>query len=322
MSPGEKIYSVNWDIRDDKDMAKGLAKTIKRRVGIRALKILSAILNPLPLRFIYFLADLFAYTGFLFAVKQRRIALESLSIAFGKEKSKEEIRRIARDCFAFLAKAGLEVMYLIERGSILKRRVVFEGKENLDSALAKGNGVILVSAHFGNFPLLLAKLSLEGYPINAIIKPMRDKGAEVYFNQRRQKVGIRTIYSVPKKECVDKSIRALRNNELIFIPLDQNFGSSGGVFVDFFGRKAATATGPVILGMRTKAAIIPTFILRQADDTHKIIFEQQMTLEQGSNDTETIHNNVQKITNIIEGYIRAYPAEWGWIHRRWKSRPG
>ncbi|MBU1905372.1 MAG: lysophospholipid acyltransferase family protein, partial [Candidatus Omnitrophica bacterium] len=113
---------------------------------------------------------------------------------------------------------------------------------------------------------------------------------------------------------------ALRNNEAVFLPLDQNFGS-GGVFVDFFGKKAATAIGPVVFARRTKAAIVPCFIIRQKDDTHQIVFEPPLELEEGKDKQETIVINIQKLTNIIESYIRRYPAEWGWIHRRWKSKP-
>jgi KDO2-lipid IV(A) lauroyltransferase len=101
---------------------------------------------------------------------------------------------------------------------------------------------------------------------------------------------------------------------------EKNFGT-GGVFVDFFGRKAATATGPVVLAQRTKAALLPCFIIRQKDDTHRIIFEKPLDLVEGKDAEETITINIQRLTNIIETYIRKYPAEWSWIHRRWKSKP-
>jgi lauroyl/myristoyl acyltransferase len=85
---------------------------------------------------------------------------------------------------------------------------------------------------------------------------------EKIFFEKRKAYGVHTIYSQPRNECVNNTIAALRNNELIFIPIDQNFGT-GGIFVKFFGRQAATATGPVVLAQRTKAALIPCFILRQ-----------------------------------------------------------
>ena len=119
---------------------------------------------------------------------------------------------------------------------------------------------------------------------------------------------------------MEDSIRTLRNNGLLFIPLDQNFGT-GGIFVNFFGRQAATATGPIVLAQRTQAAILPCFIIRQEDDTHKVVFEPSVTLEEGESGRETLSINIQKLTDIIESYIRRYPAQWGWIHRRWKSKP-
>ena len=284
------------------------------------LSLCSLMIKAVPGRLIYGFARGLAGLGYRFAAKHRRIALESLSIAFGKEKTEQEIEQIARDCFTLMAKSAIELMYLMDKPQLLKQRVSIEGKENLDAVLAKGNGAILVSAHFGNFPLLLARFSQEGYKASGIMRPMRDSRVEKIFLDKREKFKVKTIYSQPRKECVDSTIRALRNNEVVFIPIDQNFGTAG-VFVDFFGQKAATATGPVIFAERTKAGIVPCFIVRQKDDTHKIICEPAIGLEEGRDNQETISINIQKLTSIIETYIRKYPAEWGWIHRRWKSKP-
>lgn len=194
------------------------------------------------------------------------------------------------------------------------------GRQHLDRALAKGKGVILVGAHFGNFPMMIAYLACEGYKIGGIMRPMKDVRFERYISKVRDDYGIHTIRSLPRRECVITTIRSLRNNEVIFFPMDQNFGT-GGVFVDFFGRKAATATGPVVLAQRTGAAIVPCFIIRQKDNRHKIVFEPEVPLEQGSTEEENIRRNVQRLTSIIESYVRQYPAEWSWIHRRWKAQP-
>lgn len=300
--------------------SKKIRKSIARFFAFLGLSFCSLIIKAIPGRFIYGFARKIADLGYKFAGKQRRIALESLTIAFGKEKTGQQIEQIARDCFTLMAKSAVELMYLMDKPDLLKKRVVIEGKSNLEAVLAKGNGAILVSAHFGNFPLLLARFSQEGYKASGIMRPMRDERVEKIFLEKRKKFNVKTIYSQPRKECVDQTIRALRNNEVVFIPIDQNFGTAG-VFVDFFGQKAATATGPVVFAERTKAGIVPCFIVRQKDDTHKIICEPAIELEEGSNSQETITINIQKLTSIIEAYIRRYPAEWGWIHRRWKSRP-
>ena len=299
---------------------KKIRKNIGRSFGWLGLTICSLIISLLPEKWLYSFAKNIARVGARIAVKQRKIAVESLTLAFGEEKTYEEIKQIVQDCFTFLAKAGVELMFLMDRPRRLKERVQIIGRENLERALKAGRGVILVSAHFGNFPLMLARLSLEGYKVGGIMRPMRDTRVEKIFLKKRSRLNIKTIYSQPRKACVDTTIRSLAGNEIVFIPIDQNFGT-GGVFVDFFGRKAATATGPVVLAQRTKAAIIPCFIIRQPDDCHKIIFEPPFTLEEGSGPQDTVILNIQRLTNIIEDYIRRYPAEWGWIHRRWKSKP-
>jgi KDO2-lipid IV(A) lauroyltransferase len=273
------------------------------------------------MRFLYGFANTIGFLAYRFARKQRQIALSGLNVAFGKDKTKAQMEKIAKDAFTIIAKSAIELMFLMNNIGLVRKRVSIEGRENLDKALAARCGVILVSAHFGNFPLLLGRLALDGYKSAGIMKPMRDTRMEKLFLKKRDKFGVRTIYSMPRDVCVNSTIQALRNNEIIFIPIDQNFGT-GGVFVNFFGKKAATAVGPVVLAQRTGAKIIPCFIVRQPDDTHKIIFEPALNLEGGVSAQDTILINIQKLTDIIEAYIRKYPAEWGWIHRRWKSQPG
>ena len=299
---------------------KKIRKHSSRLAAWLGINICSLIVRIIPPSYLYAFAKNIAALAYFFAKKQRKIALDSLGIAFGKEKSKQEIEGIAKDCFVYIAKSAVELMFFFDKPQALRTRVQIQGKENLDRALASGRGVILVSAHFGNFPLLLGRLAVDGYKVGGIMKPMHDARMEKIFFKKREKFGVKTIYSQPRNECVNNSIAALRNNELIFIPIDQNFGT-GGIFVDFFGQKAATATGPVILAQRTKAALVPCFILRQPLDRHKIIFEAELKLEQGNGTQDVILVNIQKLTNIIESYIRKYPAEWGWIHRRWKSKP-
>jgi len=300
--------------------SKKLRKSLSHLLAWLGLNICSLIVRVIPSGYLYAFARNIASLAFIFAVKQRRIALDSLSTAFGQEKSRQELEKIAKDCFIYIAKGAVELMFFFDKPLVLKERVDIEGRQNLDKAIACGQGVILVSAHFGNFPLLLGKLAVDGYKAGGIMRPMHDARVEKIFLEKRNKFGVKTIYSQPRNECVNNTISALRNNELIFIPIDQNFGTAG-IFVNFFGKKAATATGPVILAQRTKAALVPCFILRQPGDRHKIIFEPALKLSEGKDPQDTILVNIQRLTDIIESYIRKYPAEWGWIHRRWKSKP-
>ena len=296
-------------------------KIFKRAMARYGLYASSWLINRLSYPMAKRIAYFFLAVGFRLTIRQRRIAAESLTIAFGAEKSKEEINQIIRFCFENLGRGMIELIYFMAHPELIKEKIVLEGQEHLERAFKEGKGVVAVSAHFGNFPLMLLYFAQRGFKTNAIIRPTRDQEIEKYFQRLRTQLGLNTIYSHPRKQCVDTSLRALRNNELVFIPLDQNFGSGGGVFVDFFGQKAATATGPVIFAMRTHAPIIPMFIIRQKDDTYKVIIEPPLPLEERADNQETIVVNTSKITQVIERYIRKYPGEWGWMHRRWKTKP-
>jgi len=299
---------------------KKLGKSFRRTSAWLGLIFCSLIIKVLPRCLLYSFADGVAGLGYYLAGRQRRIAKESLSIAFGKGKTPSEIKRIIKTSFRYMAEGGLELMFLLERPSLIKEMAFLEGEERLKACLERGKGVILVTAHFGNFPLMMARLSLEGYPVYGIMRRMRDERVERIFFKKRKALGINTIYSQPRKTCIDESLRVLREGKLLFIQLDQNFGTKG-VFVDFFGKKAATATGPVVLALRTKSAILPCFILHNSNRTYRIIFEPEYKIRLAKTLDETILLNIQALTGIIESYIRGYPEEWSWIHRRWKSRP-
>jgi len=250
--------------------------------------------------------------------------MNTLQIAFGKEKPQAELEKICQDCFNNAGRGAIELGAFISRPALIKEKFTFvgESRENLDAALKEGCGVIGISAHFGNFPLMLLYLAQMCYPTNAIIRPSRDEIVEKDFLAARSRLGLKTVHSYPREACVSQSLKALRDKELLVVLLDQNTGSKSGVYVDFFGQKAGTATGPIIFAMRTGAPLLPIFTLRNGDtDTHSLMIEKPFHLEQKATDEETIQHNVQKLTNIIERYIRKYPHEWGWMHRRWKSRP-
>ena len=300
---------------------KDRIKIFNRAVARYGMYGSSWLINRMPYGTVRWITHFFIAVGFVFTVRQKRIARESLQIAFGTEKSKEEIELIVRDCFRNLGQGMIELIYFMAHPSMINEKVIIDGKEHLDAVLSQGKGVVAVSAHFGSFPLMLLRLAREGYKTNAIIRPARDQKIEKYFFQKRNSLGLNTIYAVPRKPCVEQSIRVLRNNEILFIPLDQNFGSGGKVFVEFFGHKAATATGPVVFARRTGAPILPMFIIRDHDDISRILIEPPMQFDIRADDDEAVFVNVSRITGIIERYIRRYPHEWGWMHRRWKSRP-
>lgn len=273
---------------------------------------------PLPL--LYGFANFLGFLGYHFGVRHRRIAIDSLTRAFGGKKSKKEIERICRECFNTMAGSAVEFFMFMRYPGRIRKFVHIEGAEHLDRALAKGKGVVAVSAHFGSFPLLVTRLSLQGYKVSTMLRHMRDQGLDNFFEKKRDMMKVGSVYTQPREKCVNDSLKLLRNNEVLFVQLDQNFGTAG-VFVDFFGQKAATATGPIIFSMRTGAPIVPMFIYRVKGPKHKIIILPEVPWEEMTSKDETVLRMVQKLTTLIEEYIRKHPHEWGWIHKRWKAQP-
>lgn len=300
-------------------------KQFERSLGRHALIGMRWLFNRMPYGLYRALTIFFILIGKVALIKKRQTAVESLRKAFGREKSEKELKHIAGACFENFGRGMVDLIYFIDRPQKLKDNIRFEGKEHLDKALALGKGAILVSAHFGNFIMLYYRMVLEGYKTNVIMRRVRDAEFEKYISQFRDERGIGTIYDLPSRKCVVDSLKALRNNEILFILLDQNYGSDGRVFVDFFGHPAATAAGPVVFGNRTGAPILPAFIMQDnaggAIDKHKIVIDPQVFLDNVGDDHANIVHNVAKLTKIIEHYIRLYPHEWGgWMHKRWKSR--
>lgn len=303
-------------------MNKDLNKRFKRALGRYAYYSFTWLFSVLPYTVIKKMSNVLLKIAYRVLRRMRKIAMETLTIALGKEKTKEELEQICQECFYNAGRCAIEIGVYNTRPKLLLSKLRFDGdsQANLDAALKEGKGVLGISAHFGNFPLMLLYLAQRGYPTNAIIRPSRDEKIEVHFQEARSRLGLKTIHSYPREACVRQSIKALRSQELLVVLLDQNTGSKSGVFVDFFGKKAGTSTGPIIFAMRTGSPILPIFTIRDGEDSHRIVIEPHFYLEQKATDEETIQYNVQKITNIIERYIRTYPKEWGWMHKRFKSK--
>ncbi len=250
--------------------------------------------------------------------RERTRAIEHLSVAFGAEKSPDEISKLCRRCFENLGKGLMEVLQFPRLTSEnLSKLVAFEGRQNLDNAFKKGKGVIILTAHFGNWELLAASLTLSGYKVNFIVRPVRSPRLEMMLNRNRESMGIGCI---PRGTSIKNALKCLKRNEILGILSDIDT-KVDGVFVDFFGRPAFTPRGPVSIALRTGAVLVPAFIIRQKDDTHKVVIEKALELKTTDDQESDILRNTARFTKVIESYIRKYPEQWIWIHQRWKTKP-
>ena len=303
-------------------MSKSRFREFQRALARIWLKFFAWVFQFLPYGFVSAMGDCIVAVALRITLRHRKVARQSLRIAFGNEKSDEEIQSIVDKCFEYVGYGLVEMAYYMSHPQDSCKNVEIEGIEKLDEALKRGKGVIAVTAHYGNFPLMMLRLAQEkNYKVSSVLRRPRDEKIGKFLYKKKRAAGVEPIYSTPKQECVTKVINALRENHVLFLPIDQNFGSGGGIYIDFFGKEAATSPSPAIFAQRTEAVILPVFIIHEGKKKHRIVVEDPIELIEGSNDEQTVLNTMSKITHLIESYIRKYPYEWAWMHRRWKTQP-
>lgn len=248
---------------------------------------------------------------------RRRVALEGLRRAF-PERTEEERRATARDAYRQLGRSMAEIA--LSRGirdADLEQLVRFEGWDRYESARARGRGVVVAVAHFGNWELLARATARRGVPLTAITRALRGR-----LNQRllaaRREGGLREL---PDKGSSGAALRLLRRGETLAVVIDQNMRPSRGVFVEFFGEPACTTPAAAVLALRTGAPLLAVFPVRGPDGTHRVWVEGPFAPPPGTRGRSAVKALTQEVTRAVERAVRAHPDHWFWVHRRWKTRP-
>jgi KDO2-lipid IV(A) lauroyltransferase len=256
---------------------------------------------------------------FYLSPRHRRIALSNLSRAFGSEIRGDDRWRIGLSSFENMGLTFLETLHFPALGAEgLRNRIEIEGLECLTKAVAKNKGVLILTAHFGNWEFLSLTLGLMGFSGGAIIRPFDFKPFDEYISFIRTSTGVRLI---PKNRSMRKVLTALKNGEMMGILLDQNTILREGVFVDFFGHRACTDKGLALLALKSGAPVIPLFCLRLGNGRYRIVIQPEVELQRNGDKTKEVENNTAAFTRVIEDMIRTYPEQWLWIHQRWKQKP-
>jgi KDO2-lipid IV(A) lauroyltransferase len=297
-------------------------KRILYSIGQPGLRLFHFLVISCPLNISTSLSEKLGRVSYYFVSKYRNRAMRNLQRAFGHTKSRKERKRICRSIAKNAFKDIIEVFYSTGPDqSRIADKISISGEEKLKEALTRGRGVIAVSAHLGNFSLLGFGLVCRGYPVHVVIRAVRVQEIENILHEYRKKQGTNFIFTKPSQECVKKMLRALRNNEVICLLVDQA-KKHGSVFADFFGRPAATTITPALLSLRTGAPVVPLFIIRREDDTHHIFIEPAIEVELTDDHDENIFRITSEINRIIQSYVEKYPAQWSyWTARRWKYQP-
>ncbi|PIY84742.1 MAG: hypothetical protein COY77_00895 [Candidatus Omnitrophica bacterium CG_4_10_14_0_8_um_filter_43_18] len=294
-----------------------MKRAIRRRFVYVAVRIVSAVFFLLPLKIAVILGGKLGVLIFFLLAKHRLVTIENLKAAFRGQKTDNQIKKIAKQVFQNTGKSAAEFINLPKiNSSNIDRLVKAQGLEKIDHALLAGNGAIVLSCHFGNWELSAAYFGLKGYTVSVVFRPSRDPRYDGIVNSVRRSKNINII---PRENSFKRIISILKSNQIVGILPDQDIDSIDGVFVNFFNKSAYTPTGPVALAMVTKSPMFFAFCIRE-NGTHKIVIEGPIELELTGDKEKDLLVNTQKWSDIAERYIRQYPEQWMWFHRRWKTQ--
>jgi KDO2-lipid IV(A) lauroyltransferase len=283
--------------------------------GFRILKILFSLL---PRQIC--LAIGAALGSFVFHIdrKHRQISLSNLNIAFGSMFSDTKKKKIAKASFRHFGSVFADIIKIQHmKQDKVRRSLSIKGAEHLEKALALGKGVLIFSAHMGNWEMATAPISGIG-KVNVIARPLDNRLLEKELLQIRKKLGANII---SKQQAARPILRALLANEMVAILIDQNTVRNQAVFVDFFGKSAATTPSLAAFFLKTGAPIVPVFCLPIQSGRYHITIRQPVEIDMTGDEEQDILKITQLCTKIIQNQIQENPEVWMWFHNRWKTRP-
>ncbi|UCG51562.1 MAG: lysophospholipid acyltransferase family protein [Candidatus Latescibacterota bacterium] len=294
-----------------------LSRRIRHRIEYLLTELLISVCSVVPLGALRRVGGALGWLGWRVFGIRRRVVTDNLDASLPDSSSRER-ERIAIESYKNMGRALME--FAAFRGLSAEKllgMVDIEGLENFDKALEHGNGAILFTGHFGNWELLGAVIARCGYPIHVTDTNHSNKLVHEIISDLRTRQGMRII---SPSEPLTRITQLLSENQFVAYLADQD-ARRDGIFVDFLGRPASTVRGPAIFSIRKKCPIVPGFLIRKGRDRHRAIFEKPLWPDERLVSGEAVLELTQRFTTLLERYVREYPEQYFWTHRRWKTRP-
>ncbi len=250
--------------------------------------------------------------------RKRKQALTALADAF-PEWTEEQVASTARRVFEHTTESMVELLRGIGHPDENPVQFVVDddpAAAKLAEGRARGKGLLVLTAHVGNFDLL-AMWGASRFPahVSVIVKEIRDPDVNAMITRIRRSGGVELL---PARNSYRSALRCLRRNEIVGFIADQNMTREEGIFVEFFGKPACTSPGLAMLAAQTGAPVQPMFLVRDGD-RHRVVF-RDLIEPPADRSPEAIHAATQAYTRVIEEVVREYPDQWIWMHNRWRTR--
>lgn len=281
----------------------------------------AGLLLVLPRGLALWLANAVGVLGYRLVSRQRTKILENLKTAYGSIKTDAELDRIGRQVMGHMLQTAVDFLRFatLSREKAASFVEADEAYSFCKDILQEGKGLIIMTAHLGNWELLAGSFGLQGFH-GAVV------GRRIYYepyNQwivgLRSSVGVRTIY---QDEAVRQIHAHLKDGDIVGILPDQDMDRARGIFVDFFGKPAYTSVAPVKFAMASGAPILTAFMVRMPGNRYKLLFGKLIRPKiEGGDRTASIRKYTEIWMKDFEDVVRRYPEQWGWMHDRWKTKP-
>jgi len=281
------------------------------------IKFASLLFRLIPISAALWLGRRIGDVAFIVNKKRRLVAYANLKAAFSAEKSPAELRKITRGAYRNLLETVMEIMNLtkVSKG-YMDRYVDVVNLSRIKDAGKSDRGTILLTGHFGDWELSNLTSPMHGFPITVLAREQKMKRVNELLNRLRESKGCKVV----RKGMSTKNIlKELYARNMVGILSDQDAGRKG-MFVELFGRQTSCHSGPFEIAKRTGSLILPNFIVRTRGPYHKLHLEEYIDFRKSSGGDD-VKENLQKFMKMLESYVRKYPEQWLWMHKRWKSTP-
>jgi KDO2-lipid IV(A) lauroyltransferase len=266
-----------------------------------------------------FKAGVLAWLVYHLHGRLRRVGERNLSLALPQLSSQEK-EQILRGVYRHLGWQLVEFCRMPRYTAANTRNWMrTEGLDHYLAAQARGKGVLVLTGHLGAWELSSFYHSLMGHPMGLVIRRLDNRRLDDFVNGIRCMHGNRVLH---KDDFARGLLTAMRAGDTVGILMDTNMTPPQGEFVEFFGVPACTATGLARVALKTGAAVLPGFMLWEpAEQKYVLHFGPELRLAETSDHEADILAATQQCNDVLESWIRRYPDQWLWIHRRWKTRP-
>lgn len=249
---------------------------------------------------------------------RRQVTLDNLRRAF-PEKSDDELVRVARGAFKSVGISLLELVWYPKMSrEQVQNSMHFHNPEILRGAYDRGKGLLILTAHFGNWELLGGAVAVElGFRVYGIAKTQSNRLVDRTINERRLRFGNKVI---PMETSLREVMRALRDGEAVGIVADQAAPKENEL-IEFFGTKLPTHQGPSVFSLKMGSPLVAVFSVRRPDGSYDAYVEEVPTSDLKGYTPENVTELTRRHVKVTENFIRRFPDQWMWMHKRWKHVP-